>query len=62
MIDYLGDIGQELRRAEPARLQALHEALGVEMTYYPEGRTVEVTIRLGRVSPIFRGWSLTMAG
>jgi len=56
MIDYLGDIGQELRRAEPARLQALHEALGVEMTYYPEGRTVEVTIRLaGRGSAGVRG-------
>lgn len=38
MIDYLGDIGQELSRAEPVRLQALYEALGVEMTYDAQGR------------------------
>jgi len=45
MIDSLGDVGEALNSANPARLASLYEKLRVEMTYDADARTAEVIIR-----------------
>jgi hypothetical protein len=48
MIDSLGDVGRELKRAEPVKLQLLYEALDLEMVYQHEERAVDVSFRPAR--------------
>lgn len=56
MIDSLGDVGRELNRAEPEKLQQLYEKLALEMVYQHEERAVDVSIRPARrVSAGVRG-------
>lgn len=43
MIDYLGDVGHALNRADPSRLRDLYEALLLEMTYDAQARAADVT-------------------
>jgi hypothetical protein len=60
MIDYLGDIGTALKRADPAELQRLYEALRLEITYHADENAADVTIRPGRDSARVRGQSCTL--
>jgi hypothetical protein len=55
MIEYLGDIGVALNRADPAKLEELYRPLRLEVVYHPEERVAEVTIRPGRGSERVRG-------
>jgi hypothetical protein len=55
MIDYLGDIGQTLNRADPEKLEELYRSLRLEVVYHSEERAAEVTIRPGRGSERVRG-------
>ncbi|MFB9905537.1 hypothetical protein [Allokutzneria oryzae] len=56
MIDSLGDVGAELKRANPAGLEELFAEWRLEGAYNAERRTVDVTIRpLRRVSAGVRG-------
>ena len=55
MIDYLGDIGAALNRADPAKLEELYRSLRLEVVYHPEERAADVTIRPGRGSERVRG-------
>ncbi|WP_236793556.1 hypothetical protein [Amycolatopsis sp. GM8] len=48
MIDSFGDVGRELNRAEPEKLQQLYEKLDLEMVYQHEERAVDVSIRPAR--------------
>ncbi|MEU3275405.1 hypothetical protein ABZ639_31525 [Saccharomonospora sp. NPDC006951] len=48
MIDYLGDVGKTINRAEPEDLRALYESLNLEMTYLHEEDSMYATIRPGR--------------
>lgn len=48
MIDYLGDVGRTINRAEPEDLRALYESLNLEMTYLHEEDAMYATIRPGR--------------
>jgi hypothetical protein len=50
MIDSFGDVRQVLHRAEPAELEDLYGAIGLEMVYHHDKRAVDVTIRIVRVS------------
>ncbi|GHF37247.1 hypothetical protein GCM10017566_08000 [Amycolatopsis bartoniae] len=43
-----GDVGRELNRAEPEKLQQLYEALDLEMVYQHEERAVDVSSRPAR--------------
>ncbi|WP_246243929.1 recombinase family protein [Amycolatopsis pithecellobii] len=61
MIDSLGDVGRELNRAEPEKLQQLYEKLDLEMVYQHEERAVDVSIcPARRVSAGVRGGSCTL--
>jgi hypothetical protein len=55
MIDYAGDIGRALTRADPEKLEELYRTLRLEVIYYPEERAADVTIRPGRGSERVRG-------
>ena len=55
MIDYIGDVGSALKRADPASLEKLYGSLRLEVIYHPEERTAAVTIRPGRGSERVRG-------
>jgi hypothetical protein len=55
MIDYLGDVGSALKRADPASLEKLYESQRLEVIYHPEERIAAVTIRPGRGSERVRG-------
>jgi hypothetical protein len=55
MIDYLGDIGAALNRADPAKLEELYRLLRLEVVYHPEERTADVSIMPGRGSERVRG-------
>ena len=55
MIDYLGDIGAALNRADPVKLEELYRSLRLEVIYHPEERTADVTIRPGRGGERVRG-------
>ncbi|GAA3989748.1 hypothetical protein GCM10022247_05450 [Allokutzneria multivorans] len=56
MLDSLGDVRSELKRANPARLEELFAEWRLEGAYNAEERTVDVTIRpLSRVSAGVRG-------
>jgi hypothetical protein len=55
MIDSLGDMGRELNRAEPEKLQKLYEALDLEMVYQHEKRAVDVSIRPTGVVGVWNG-------
>ncbi|WP_263247275.1 recombinase family protein [Saccharopolyspora rosea] len=48
MIDSLGDVGRALNQGDPVELQNLYEALGLEMTYDPGPRIVDVSVNPGR--------------
>lgn len=48
MVDSLGDVGRILKRADPQALQELYAALGLEMTYDPDSRLVDVAVIPGR--------------
>ena len=61
MIDYLGDVGSALKRADPASLEKLYGSLRLEVIYYPEERTAAETIRPGRGSERVRGGTCTLA-
>jgi hypothetical protein len=45
MIDSLGDVGEALNSANPARLAALYGQLRVELIYDSDSKTAEVSIR-----------------
>lgn len=60
VIDYLGDVGAALRRADPAELQRLYEALNLEIIYHADQKAAEVAIRPGRDSARVRGRSCTL--
>lgn len=45
MVDYLGDVGERLNKADPTALQQLYESLRLEMTYDDASLAVDVTIR-----------------
>lgn len=61
MLDMLGDVGHELTRARPHKLQALYEAVDLEMIYQHEERAVDVSIRPARrVSAGVRGGTCTL--
>jgi hypothetical protein len=41
MIDYLGDVGAALNRADPTELQRLYEALNLEIIYHADQKAAE---------------------
>ena len=55
MIDYVGNIGVALNRADPAKLEELYRSLRLEVVYHPEERAADVTIRPGRVVNVSEG-------
>jgi hypothetical protein len=59
MIDYIGEVGSALKRADPASLEKLYGSLRLEVIYHPVERTAAVTIRPGRGSERVRGGSRT---
>lgn len=48
MLDSLGDVSRTLKRADPRDLQDLYAELRLEMTYDPDSRIVDVTVKPGR--------------
>jgi hypothetical protein len=60
MIDYLGDVGSALTRADPTELRRLYEALNLEIIYHADQKAAEVAIRPGRDSARVRGASCTL--
>ncbi|WP_307796204.1 recombinase family protein [Amycolatopsis sp. 195334CR] len=61
MVDYLGDVGRKLNRADPAKLQELYAVFGLDMVYYAKERMVDVTIRPPRrVNACVRGATCTL--
>lgn len=48
VIDSFGDVGRILKRADPQALQELYAALGLEITYDPDSRLVDVAVIPGR--------------
>lgn len=60
-LDSLGDIGTALNGAKPDKLAELYAALGLEMTYDPDSRLVDVAATPGRrVSARVGGRSCTL--
>jgi hypothetical protein len=55
MLDRIGDVSQALQRAEPAKLEALYQSLGLKMIYHPAERLVEVTVQPRVASERVRG-------
>ena len=55
MIDYLGDVGAALTRADPEKLEELYRSLRLEVIYHPAERATDVTIRPGRGNERVRG-------
>jgi hypothetical protein len=48
VIDYLGDIGTALTRADSEKLEELYRSLRLEVIYHPAERVADVTISPGR--------------
>jgi hypothetical protein len=55
MLDHLGDVGEALQRADPAKLEDLYRPLGLEMIYRSAERLVEVTVQPRVVRERVRG-------
>lgn len=56
MVDYLGDVGAAMDRANPVEFQELYEALRLELVFDHEAKAVDVTVRpAGRGSARVRG-------
>ena len=51
----LGDVGEALQRADPAKLEDLYRPLGLEMIYRSAERLVEVTVQPRVVRERVRG-------
>lgn len=56
LVNELGSIGPALDKADPAELEQLYAALGLEMVYDPRPKVVDVTLRpIGRDNTRVRG-------
>lgn len=55
MLDYLSDMGYALKRATPEKLAELYASLGLEPTFQPEIRLVDVIIQSRKDSERVRG-------
>jgi hypothetical protein len=60
MLDYLGDVGPALKRATSERPAELYAALGLELTFHPDDRLLDVVIKPCRDSERVRGGSCAL--